>query len=131
MKKQNNGLIDFNTLGDLDPVISATISNGQRRAADRTLPQKERKAKIRERAKAEARNGRRSVYDMDPELIRELAALAEKHQTSASQLAALAVWFFLDAIDKGQIQVRDYLQPVNNPRYAYLVNWQKSGGGKK
>lgn len=126
MKRKENGLIDLSTA--IDPVVEATIAQGRRRIAERNLPKDQRKKAIREREKAAKRN--RVMLDIDPAIMRDLADLANQYQISQSQLTALALVLFLDAVEAGEIDLLPYLKPINNPRYAYVVNWNKkiSGG---
>lgn len=127
MKRQSNGLID---LTGLDPSIAATISIGAQRQAQRSMPNAERKKVAREKAKLQARKEKRVTYDIAPAIIRDLADLAEHYQTPASQLAGLALALFLAAIERGDIDLKGYLIPIQNPRYAYLVNWTQKQDDK-
>jgi hypothetical protein len=116
MKKNAEGFID------LDPAIAATLSSGDKRQAERSMSKPERKSAKRERAKAEARRGARALYDLPPELIKAVKDLAEKNETSASQLAKLAVWMLLRDLKNGEFELREYLVSANkNPQYEYMV----------
>ncbi|GAP11126.1 hypothetical protein BECAL_02311 [Bellilinea caldifistulae] len=120
MKRKDNGLIDLTAI---DPVVEATLSQGRRRIAERSLPKDERKKTIREREKAAKRN--RVMLDIDPAIMRDLSKLAEHYEISQSQLTSLALVLFLNAIEKGELDILPYLKPINNPRYSYVVNWNK------
>jgi hypothetical protein len=135
--KRANGLIDLSGL-DLDPAIQSTLSNGQRRMADRALPKKERSAKAREKAKSAARKDKRIMLDLDPAIIRDLKELSDnplpkRHnsRTTTSQLAALAIVLFLEDVESGKIDLEDYLSPIQNPRYTHTVKWDKSPYAEK
>ncbi len=117
---KDTGLINFGDLG-LDPAVKATVTAGAARAADRGLSPTQRRAKSRERTKQAARRGARASYDLPPELIQAVATLAADKKTPASQLAALALSLFLAAVERGEIDLTDYLQPIINPRYSYVV----------
>jgi hypothetical protein len=125
MNRKENGLIDL--ANAIDPVVEATISQGRKRKAERSLPKDERKKTIREREKAAKRN--RVMLDIDPAIMRDLVHLAEQFQISQSQLTSLALVLFLDAIESGDLDILPYLKPISNPRYAYVVNWNKKSSG--
>jgi hypothetical protein len=125
MKRKDNGLIDLTNA--IDPVVEATLSQGRKRIAERSLPKDERKKTIREREKAAKRN--RVMLDIDPAIMRDLAELADRYQISQSQLTSLALVLFLNAVERGEIDILPYLKPINNPRYAYVVNWNNKNSG--
>lgn len=125
MKRKDNGLIDLTNA--IDPVVEATLSQGRKRIAERSLPKDERKKAIREREKAAKRN--RVMLDIDPAIMRDLSKLAEHYEISQSQLTSLALVLFLNAIEKGELDILPYLKPINNPRYAYVVNWNNKNSG--
>lgn len=109
-------LIDFS---DLDPAVAAAMGRGDRRQADAHLPKDERARVTKQRAKDSQR--RRFNMDLDGDLDRRLAALAESYRCPASGLANLAIALFLDAYDQDAIDLRPYLAPSNSPRYDRII----------
>lgn len=123
MDKNGQNLID---LKKLDPAVASLITRGFNKKQERELPRKERKGLLREREKAAKRKERRVGYDMDPEVTREIAAIAERNETTASQVAQFALRAFLDAVHRGEIDLTEYRVVChNNPRYGYMLVWRE------
>lgn len=119
MQKDNRGFIQFRRPeASRDDSVNAALRRGLERQAEQRMTKRERQKKEREQRKAEARRGRRATYDLDPALIQSVARLAEEHETSASQIAGLAIALLLDGIERGQIDIRDFYIPIENPYYA-------------
>ena len=121
MKRQSNGLPN---LDDLDPAVAAAIGDGQRRQAEARLPKGERKQRIKDKQHSDDRKGMRATYDLPPVLINALSDLAKENQTTASQLAALAISEFLSRVET-EIHIEDYKIPIHNPRYSFLISLDK------
>jgi hypothetical protein len=119
MNKNNEGFLD----GSLDPAVQAALGSGNKRQAERSMPREQRKRKLREKAKGEARKGQRALYDLPEELIEEVKKVAAQYSTSASQIAKLAILMFLQAEKNGyQIDVRAYRVPAGkNPKFEYVI----------
>lgn len=125
MERNANGFLK----GQLDPAVAAALGSGNKRQAERSLSRGERKKVLREKAKAEARKGRRALYDLPELLIDEIKDKAAEYGTSASQIAMLALWLFLQA-EKGE-KVCDYECKVDvrqfralakkNPKFEYMI----------
>lgn len=82
----------------------------------------ERQRVKRVKAKQALRNGRRGVYDLDPEMIREVKKLADENGTTASQVAGLALHMFLQAVRDGDVILDLYKRRIEgNPRYRFLL----------
>ena len=75
----------------------------------------------KEKEKARARVGKRVGYDLPPDLINAMAKLAQENETTASQLAALAISEFLKNAGRS-LDLERYKVPVNNPRYSFLMS---------
>ena len=119
----NNNLIN---LQKMDPAVAAAIGRGTDLMRERALPKKERKSLLREREKAAKRKERRVGYDMDPEVNREIAAIAERNSTTASQVAQFALRKFLEAYHNGEVDLAEYrVLAGSNPRYEYRLEWRK------
>lgn len=125
IEKNNKGFLS----GSLDPAVQAALGNGSKRQAERSLSRGERKRLLREKAKAEARKGRRALYDLPELLIDEVKDLGAKYGTSASQIAMLALWLFLQA-EKGdkvsgyecKVDVREFrVLAKKNPKFEYVI----------
>ena len=118
--KDANGFLN----GGLDPAVQAALGSGNKRQAERSLPREERKRRLREKAKGEARKGQRALYDLPEELIEEVKKVAGEYGTSASQIAKLAIWMFLQT-QKGHKfvgDVREYRVPAGkNPKFEYVI----------
>ena len=125
MNKNGQNLID---LKKLDPAVASLINRGFNKKQERELPRKERKGLLREREKAAKRKERRVGYDMDPEITREVAAIAERNGTTASQVAQFALRGFLEAYHAGEIDLAEYrVVCSNNPRYGYMLEYRGRG----
>lgn len=120
----DGGFLPFN-LDDLepDPAVSALMSGGQARQAERKLPVKDRQKKAKQRAKDAARS--KTLYDLPEEIIQGIASVAKWNQTTASGVAALALKRFLDDVKSGDVKIRDYLEPIDHPRYEFRVMLEK------
>jgi hypothetical protein len=102
--------------------VEAAIFGGDKRQAERSMPSASRKKVKRERAKAEARKGNRALYDLPQEMIKAVQKVAAENETSASQIAKLAIWMFLNAVRDGDVDVRAYRVIANkNPKYNYAI----------
>jgi hypothetical protein len=116
MKKPASNLIN---LTGLDPAVSATLSRGDRRQAEASLPKDQRARLAKEREKTKTRH--RFNMDLDPQLDTRLAALAGEWSCPASGLANLAIALLLDAVDAGELDLRAYLVASKSPRYERTV----------
>ncbi len=121
MDKTETGFIKL----DLDPAVQAALVGGSQRRTERSMPKQERKKLKRSKEKQAARNGNRAVYDLESELINAVKELADKHGTSASQVAGIALHYFLQAIECEEINLADYrVRLERNPRYVYKMTWR-------
>ena len=107
---------------EADPAVEALLNRGERRQAEARLSRKERDKKMRERKKMQARLKGRATYDLPASLKERIAAIAEGHQTSASQVAALFLLQALEAFDQGEIDLEGYKVPSNSPRYEWNLD---------
>ena len=123
--KDANGFLN----GGLDPAVQAALGSGNQRRNERAMPREERKKKLREKAKGEARKGRRALYDLPELLIEEVKEVAAEYHTSASQIATLALWLFLQA-KRGEkvsgydckVDVREFRELAKkNPKFEYVI----------
>jgi hypothetical protein len=128
MKKASN-LIDLSAL-DLDPAVQATINKGARLSSDRSLPKAERTRQAKEREKTSSRH--RFNMDLDPSIDKRLASLANRDDVKcpASGLANLALHLFLDAVEAGAVDLRDYLAPSRSPRYERTIKLPSENADK-
>lgn len=119
----NTNLIN---LKELDPAVAAMLEKREKTRKLQKLPTKERMAKLREMEKYQARQERRAGYDLDPDVIGEVKAIAEKSGTSASQVANLGLHLFLEAYGKGEVDITRYRTPAGkNPRWDWNLDWTK------
>ena len=115
--KDANGFLN----GSLDPAVQAAMGSGNKRQADRMMPREERKKKLREKAKGDARKGKRALYDLPELLIEEVKEMGAKYGTSASQIAMLALWLFLQSEKNGEVDVRKFRELAKkNPKFEYI-----------
>lgn len=119
MKKKEGNLIDLEAL---DPAVASAISYGQRRISEQRLPKAERKRVKRERAKSEARRGKRALYDLPEAMINGIKDLADENRTTASQVAMLALHLFLADVAAGRVDLRDWRVPIANPKYEFRID---------
>ena len=118
MNKNDKGFLQ----GGLDPAVAAAIGNGTQRQNDRSMSVTSRKKVKRERAKAEARKGNRALYDLPHEMIEAVQQVAADYETSASQIAKLAIWMFLKAVREGDVDISLFRVIANkNPKYNYAI----------
>jgi len=111
---------------DLDPAVAAVLGNGDKKRKEAALPKAERKSLQRERSKAAARRGKRALYDLPEDLIRQIQRVAEDNETSASQVAKLALTLFIEQVMFERIEVSDYrVIAKDNPRYVYMLDPKK------
>ena len=87
--------------------------------AEARLTRQERRKKIRERKKMQARLKGRATYDLPTAIKERIAHIAAQHQTSASQVAALFLLQALTAFEQGEIDLEGYKVPSNSPRYEW------------
>ena len=109
----------------LDPAVADLLSGMEGKQAEARLPKRVREKKARERAKMRARRDQRVTYDLPPELKQSISALAEKLSLPASQLATLALVRFMQAYEKGEIDLGKYKKPSRSPRYDWKLDFPK------
>lgn len=110
----------------MDPAVMAALQGGERRQADRALPKAERAKVTKKRALQAERNGRRGVYDLEPDLIELIKKLADEYGTTASGVAEILLRFGVLAIEKGELELGDYRRRLErNPRYEYELVWHE------
>lgn len=119
MKKKEGNLIDLEAL---DPAVASAISYGQRRINEQRLPKAERKRVKRERAKSEARRGKRALYDLPEAMINAIKVVADENRTTASQVAMLALHLFLGDVAAGRVDLRQWRVPIANPKYEFRID---------
>jgi hypothetical protein len=104
----------------VDESIAALINGGDERQRLAAMPRRERARHEKDKARQDARNGRRAVYDMDPDLKAKIQALADEQKTSASNVAEIALNFFLQA----KVDLRQYRVPYeHHPLYECKLVW--------
>lgn len=105
-----------------DKSVLALITAGRERKENRSLPTVERAKVKKVKARQEARIGRCGAYDLEPELIEAIKAIAEKEGTTASQVVGIALHRFLvQHVDLSIYKVE--LQ--RNPRYEFELVWKE------
>ena len=115
----------------LDPTVANLINQGARRQATAQLPRSLRKAKVKERQHNEERRGSRACYDLPPEIIDYIKGLADKHKTTASQIAALGLALFIELNERNPKILEGYLELMpDSPRYEHKVVLPKGKGEK-
>ncbi|MFH1446509.1 MAG: hypothetical protein ABIG43_03750 [Chloroflexota bacterium] len=92
---------------------------------DRVLKDNVNPRLLRERRKSAKRRGRRALYDLPPGLIKTIAGLAEEGRLTNSQVAGLLLIHALTDYYKGKINLRDYRQPSDSPRYDYRIDLEQ------
>jgi len=117
MNKNDKGFLQ----GGLDPAVAAAIGGGTQRQNERSMPRQERAKIKKNQERQEKRNGNRAVYDMHPDVIKAIAAIAEIEHCSASNVAEIALRIFLAA---KVIDVRKYRVPVKHPKFECRLEWK-------
>ena len=103
----------------LDPAVADLLTNMEQKQAISHLSRSERRKKNREQEKITARREQRATYDLPPSLRQEVKNLAEKERLPASQLVTLALLRFLNDLEEGEVDLRDYKEPSRSPRYDW------------
>jgi hypothetical protein len=103
----------------LDPAVADLLSGMEQRQNESHLPAKERKKAVRERNKIRSRRDFRVTYDLPPKLRQRIKTLAEKEGVPASQLVTLALYRFMDAYQKKEIDLGLYKESSKSPRYDW------------
>jgi hypothetical protein len=117
MNKNDKGFLQ----GGLDPAVAAAIGRGNDHQAMASLPISERKKKLKAKARQDSRNGRRAVYDMDPDVIKVIAAIAEAKKCSASNVAEMFLRFALRA----DVDLDQYSEPMQHPKFDCKLVWKE------
>lgn len=103
---------------EIDPQVQETIAFLE----ESFLSPKKKRLLKKARDKQGQRNGHRAVYDLPPVVIAKIKTLADVHETTASQVARLAMELFLLAAEKGEVDFEKYKVRIEgNPRYHYLL----------
>lgn len=101
----------------IDPAVAELLDTMEQKASERSLPQDDRRRKIKEREKARARN--RVMLDLPKEIEKRIKVLAAKHECPISQIAALLIWQGLKDLDSERLDLGMYKKPSRSPRYAW------------
>jgi Skp family chaperone for outer membrane proteins len=107
-----------------DPVKSADDEGGRqsrlKKKRDKEAKEAEKEAdrKAKEAAKIRERNPRRVTYEFDESLRSAVASIAEKHGTTASQVAAFLLTYAL----KQDVDLTPFLTPSESPRYKHNID---------
>lgn len=110
----------------MDPSVAQFLNEGDQARSERGLPKDVRRKAKKAKAKQEARNGSRAVYDIDRDLIEYVKNLAGENGTTASQVAEIALRLFRRAVQFGEVDLERYKRPLaNNPRYEYELVWDE------
>jgi hypothetical protein len=115
-----------NGKGFIDESVADLLSQGNKSRENRALPRAERARKAKSQQRQEERNGKRGVYDLDPELIEDVKDRARMIGTTASQVVGILLHYGLDAIDNGDIDLGKFMKLLpKNPRYEYELVWHR------
>jgi hypothetical protein len=118
MKRDSDGFLKSRG----DEAVESILSEGRNRINNRGLPTRERARVKKAKDKQSAR--KRAVYDLPEDLIEEMAALAKKHRVPASQVAMIALRYFLQSgVDLGQFKV---VTDKKSPLYDFRLVWMDS-----
>jgi len=71
------------------------------------------------------RRGRRALYDLPPDLIREIAHLAETLRLTNSMVAGVLLIYGLRDLHSGSIDLADLRVPGDSPRYDFRIDLEK------
>jgi hypothetical protein len=102
-----------------DEAVESILSEGRNRMNNRGLPTRERARVKKAKDKQAAR--KRAVYDLPEDLIDEVSELAKKHKVPASQVAMIALRYFLQSgVDISQFKV---VTDKKSPLYDFRLVW--------
>lgn len=95
-------------------------------AQPKSLPQKrpltkEEKKKAKEKALIKKRLPNRATYDLPPGMKEKISAIAEEHETTASQVAALLLHKALLDVDVGLIDFDYHKEESSSIRWKYIL----------
>lgn len=118
--KNGKGFIDSSG----DPAVLDLLNEGRRRGMERSLPKGERVKVKKAQERQKARTGNRAVYDLPSDLIEAIAELAEKNSVPASQVAMIALRYFLHSgVDLDQFK---QIPEKKSFRYDFRLVWFES-----
>ncbi len=104
----------------IDPSVAAVLSHSERKVEEAHQTKEQKQKTLKERKKMQKRV--RVVLDLPKDQIAEIKTLAEQNETTASQLAKLAIHLLLRGVESGRIDLHDYLMiHEKRPRYGFLV----------
>lgn len=103
----------------IDPAVADILGDLGRKEKERKLPKREQQKKRKERAKAAKRS--KALYDLPPDLKDALSELAEREETTASQLAALAIHRLLSDVGNGVLKLEEYKIPSRSPKISWNI----------
>jgi hypothetical protein len=101
----------------IDPAVADLLSHMERKAEERTLSVSERKRKVKERTKAQARN--RVMLDLPQEIEACIKAIAVEERCPTSQVAAILIWHGLGDLERGLFELSQFKRPSRSPRYDW------------
>jgi hypothetical protein len=107
--------------GFLDQSIADLIDDGEVRKNLAAMPKKERAKHEKVKARQDARNGRRAVYDMDPDVKMAIADIAKAQKCSASNVAEIFLRYAIQA----KLDLRQFRVPVKHPSFEYKLEWKE------
>lgn len=117
MKKDKEGFID--------PSVADLLQSGENRRAMAALPRAERAKAAKKKSLQAERNGRRGVYDLEPDLIELIKRLADEYGTTASGVAEILLRHGVLAIERDELELGNYRRRLErNPRYEYELVWR-------
>lgn len=108
----------------VDPDIARLMQQDQHRQEERTLPQAERKKRIKEREKMRKRN--RKVLDLPEHITDRLSQIAEQYGCPESQVAAFLLAHGIQDLDDEHLDLTPYLRPSRSPRYDHNLIYPES-----
>lgn len=110
-----------NDKGFIDQSIADLINGGDVRKSLAAMPRQERAKLKKNQERQEKRNGNRAVYDMHPDVIKAIAAIAEAEKCSASNVAEIALRLFIEA----HVHLDEYREPIQHPRFDCKLVWKE------
>ena len=111
----------------LDPALAELLGDlegrraepAKRRTVEAPLPTRKELKKEKERRKIQQRMPNRATYDLPEGMKQEIADIAEEHETTASQVAALLLYYGLKQLKADKIDLEVHKVPSESLRYEW------------
>jgi len=100
----------------VDPAVAALLREGKKRERTRRMTPAERKKAKKDAARSKA------TYDLPPEIIKTINAVAEREKCSASSVAAFLLTYGIQLLARGSINPASHKRDARRSiRFEYTL----------